>query len=192
MSYLCHSNQNKNDLMKIEKNRAVSLIYELKEGNSEGRVIEALEESRPMTFICGSGRLLPSFESHLLSLEKGDNFNFVLSARSAYGERREDMIINLSPSIFESDGKIDENICKVGNEVPMMDTNGNRITGTIIEISDTYIRMDFNHPMAGVDLCFLGSIMDVREATDDELYSSANSCSGCSSNSSSECSGSCN
>jgi FKBP-type peptidyl-prolyl cis-trans isomerase SlyD len=178
--------------MKIEKNRAVSLIYELKEGNSEGRVIEALEESRPMTFICGSGRLLPSFESHLLSLEKGDNFNFVLDARSAYGERREDMIINLSPSIFESDGKIDENICKVGNEVPMMDTNGNRITGTIIEISDTYIRMDFNHPMAGVDLCFLGSIMDVREATDDELYSSANSCSGCSSNSSSECSGSCN
>ncbi len=177
--------------MKIEKNRVVSLIYELREGNSEGKVIETLEESRPMVFLYGSGKLLPSFESQLLSLEKGDNFNFVLDTRSAYGERREDMIINLAHSIFENDGKIDENICRVGNEVPMMDTNGNRISGTIIEISDTYVKMDFNHPMAGVDLCFTGSIMDVHEASDDDLYSMSNSCSGCSSSNSRECSGSC-
>jgi FKBP-type peptidyl-prolyl cis-trans isomerase SlyD len=177
--------------MKIEKNRVVSLIYELREDNPNGKVIETLEESRPMTFLYGSGKLLPSFESQLLFLEKGDNFNFVLDTKSAYGERREDMIINLAPTIFENDGKIDENICKVGNEVPMMDTNGNRVNGTIIEISDTYVKMDFNHPMAGVDLCFMGSIMDVREATDDDLYSIRNSCSGCSSGSSQECSGSC-
>lgn len=177
--------------MKIENNKVVSLIYELREGNTDGKVIESLEESKPMIFLYGSGRLLPSFESHILSLEKGDNFNFVLDSKSAYGERREEMIINLAPSIFEHEGKIDENICSVGNEVPMMDTNGNRIVGTIIEISDTYITMDFNHPMAGVDLCFKGSIMDVREATDDDLYSMRNSCSGCSSSNSQECSGSC-
>ncbi|MGD0341893.1 MAG: FKBP-type peptidyl-prolyl cis-trans isomerase [Bacteroidales bacterium] len=177
--------------MKIDKNRVVSLIYELREGNPGGRVIEALEESKPMTFIFGSGRLLPSFESQLSSLENGDNFNFVIDAGSAYGNRREDLIINLSHSLFENDGKLDENICRVGNEVPMMDTNGNRVTGTIIEISDTYVRMDFNHPMAGVDLCFSGSITEVREATDDELYSAQNPCSVCSSNSSSGCSGIC-
>jgi FKBP-type peptidyl-prolyl cis-trans isomerase SlyD len=178
--------------MKIEKNRLVSLIYELREGDSDGRVIEALEETRPMTFIYGSGRLLPSFESQLLSLEKGDNFTFILDAESAYGERREDLIINLSPSTFESDGKIDENVCKVGNVVPMTDPEGASLTGTITEISDTYVKMDFNHPMAGVDLWFSGRIMDVREATDDELYSSRNVCSGCSSNSPAGCSGSCN
>ena len=169
----------------------VSLIYELREGNQEGRVIEALEESRPMTFIYGSGKLLPSFESKLLSLEKGVEFNFLLDSGSAYGERREDMVINLPPSIFENEGKIDENICRVGNEVPMMDKSGNRINGTIIEITENYIRMDFNHPMAGVDLSFKGSIIDVREATDDELYSMRNPCSGCTSSESPECSGSC-
>jgi FKBP-type peptidyl-prolyl cis-trans isomerase SlyD len=177
--------------MKIEKNKMVSLTYELREGNSEGIVIEALEESKPMTFVFGTGRLLPSFESRLNSLETGDNFNFVLDAGSAYGDRREEMIINLPLSIFENEGKIDENVCKVGNVVPMMDSNSNRITGTIIEISDTYVRMDFNHPMSGVDLCFSGKIMDVREATDDELYASVNSCSSCGSNSSEGCSGSC-
>jgi FKBP-type peptidyl-prolyl cis-trans isomerase SlyD len=177
--------------MKIENNKVVSLTYELREGNSEGMVIEALEESKPMTFVFGKGRLLPSFESKLSTLETGDFFNFVLDAGSAYGDRREEMIINLPHSIFENEGKIDENVCRVGNVVPMMDTNGTRITGTIIEISDTYVRMDFNHPMAGVDLCFSGKIMEVREATDDELLSSVNSCSSCGSNSSSGCSGSC-
>jgi FKBP-type peptidyl-prolyl cis-trans isomerase SlyD len=177
--------------MKIEKNKMVSLIYELREGNPEGIVIEALDESKPMNFVFGTGGLLPSFESKLSSLETGDNFNFVLDAGSAYGDRREEMIINLPHSIFENEGKVDENICKVGNVVPMMDTNGNRITGTIIEISDTYVRMDFNHPMSGVDLCFSGKIIDVREATDDELYASVNSCSSCNSKSPDGCSGNC-
>jgi FKBP-type peptidyl-prolyl cis-trans isomerase SlyD len=115
----------------------------------------------------------------------------VLDAGSAYGDKREDMIMNLPHSIFENDGKVDENICKVGNVIPMMDTNGNRVTGTIIEISDTYVRMDFNHPMAGADLCFSGKIIEVREATDDELYASVNSCSSCSNKSSDSCSGNC-
>lgn len=178
--------------MKIENNKVVSLIYELREGNAEGRVIEALAAENPMTFIFGSGRLLPSFESNLESLTKGDSFSFAIASGSAYGERREDMIINIPPSVFENEGKIDEEICKVGNEVPMMDTNGNRINGTIVEIADSYVKMDFNHPMAGIDLCFNGSILEVREATAEELSLTQNQCSTCGSNSPSGCSGSCN
>ncbi|MDQ1332741.1 MAG: Peptidyl-prolyl cis-trans isomerase, partial [Bacteroidota bacterium] len=49
--------------MKIEKNRVVSLIYDLRETSAEGKVIEHLEENHPMTFIYGTGRLLPHFES---------------------------------------------------------------------------------------------------------------------------------
>jgi FKBP-type peptidyl-prolyl cis-trans isomerase SlyD len=178
--------------MKIEKNKVVSLIYELREGNNEGRIVESLQDDRPMTFLFGSGRLLPSFESNLESLANGDSFTFTLDAGSAYGDRREDMVIDLSRSIFETEGKLDENVCKVGNEVPMMDTSGNRINGTIVEISDTSVKMDFNHPMAGIDLCFTGKIIDVREATNEELAMSQNSCSSCGSNSAEGCGGNCN
>lgn len=178
--------------MKIEKDKMVSLIYELREGNSEGRVVEALEEQRPMVFLFGSGRLLPSFESNLESLSEGDNFSFILDAGSAYGERREEMIINLPRSIFENEGKLDENICRVGNEVPMMDSNGNRINGTVVEVAENFVRMDFNHPMAGIDLCFTGKITEVRDATAEELAMVQNSCSSCGSNSSSGCGGNCN
>ena len=60
-------NKNNSD-MKIENNKVVSLIYELRENNSEGRIIEALDENKPLTFLFGSGRLLPDFESKIHSL----------------------------------------------------------------------------------------------------------------------------
>jgi FKBP-type peptidyl-prolyl cis-trans isomerase SlyD len=177
--------------MKIENNKMVSLIYELRESSAEGRIIEALDENRPLTFIFGTGRLLPLFESNINSLGNGDAFDFILKSEVAYGERRDDMIIDVPLSVFETDGKINEDICQVGHEVPMMDTEGNPLNGVIIEITDTYVKMDFNHPMAGLDLFFTGRIIEVREPTEQELAPVGNSCSGCGSSSQSGCGGSC-
>jgi FKBP-type peptidyl-prolyl cis-trans isomerase SlyD len=73
----------------------------------------------------------------------------------------------------------------------MMDTEGNPLNGIINEITDTYVKMDFNHPMAGMDLYFTGEIIEVRNATDLELEGTLNSCSGCGGNEHSDCSGSC-
>jgi FKBP-type peptidyl-prolyl cis-trans isomerase SlyD len=177
--------------MKIENNKMVTLIYELRENDSNGRIIEALDESRPLTFIYGMGRLLPVFESNISLLKTGDNFRFTLSSEMAYGDKREEMIINVPVSVFETDGKINEDICRVGNEVPMTDSDGNPLAGIINEITDTYVRMDFNHPMAGLDLFFSGKIVEVREATERELAETMNSCSGCSSKEHADCSGGC-
>ena len=178
--------------MKIEKDKVVSLIYELRENDGNGRIIEALEETKPMTFIFGSGRLLPYFEENLAALSSGEDFNFLLDSENAYGSRREEMVINVPRSIFENNGTLDENICQVGNEVPMMDRDGHRINGVINEISDTYVRMDFNHPMAGVNLHFSGKILSVRDATPEDIAKPTHSCSSCGRNDSqSGCSGTC-
>ena len=178
-------------IMKIENNKLVSVIYELREGNSDGRVIEAIEEERPLNFIYGTGRLLPAFEENLGTFSKGDKFGFLLSAADAYGERREEMLINVPISIFQNDGKIDENICHVGNLVPMRDNSGNHIDGIINEISENYVRMDFNHPMAGVNLWFSGSVLDIREPSEEDMAARSGSCSGCGSEGDSSCSGNC-
>jgi FKBP-type peptidyl-prolyl cis-trans isomerase SlyD len=178
--------------MKIENNKMVSLIYELRESDSTGRVIEALDETRPLKFIYGTGRLLPVFESNISLLKAGDLFKFILNSEMAYGEKREEMIINVPLSVFETDGVINEDICRVGNEVPMTDSEGNPLTGIINEVTDTFVRMDFNHPMAGMDLHFSGKIVDVRDATENELAAMMSSCSGCGSGSHSEgCSSDC-
>jgi len=165
--------------MKIENNKMVSLIYELRENDSDGKLIEALDENRPLKFIYGTGRLLPLFESNISLLKSGDLFRFKLDSQMAYGDKREEMIINVPLSVFETDGVLNEDICKVGNEVPMIDSEGNPLTGVIYEITDEFIKMDFNHPMAGLDLFFSGKIVDVREATEDELAATMHSCSGC-------------
>ena len=177
--------------MRIENNRMVSLIYELRDSDSNGRIIEKLDETRPLEFVYGTGRLLPVFESNINSLKTGELFRFTLKSEMAYGDKREEMIINVPVAVFETDGKINEDICRVGNQVPMMDTDGNPLTGIINEITDTYVKMDFNHPMAGLDLFFSGKIVDVREATEHELAATMNSCSGCTSKEHSDCSGSC-
>ena len=179
--------------MKIEKNRFVSLSYELRENDSEGKIIEVVEEGRPLNFIYGTGKLLQSFESNLGALSKGDSFSFSLSSPEAYGDRREEMIVDVPISVFMVDGKVDENICYVGNVVPMMDGSGNPLSGMICEVTDMHARMDFNHPMAGVNLCFSGKVIEVREATSDELNNSmhSHSCSSCGGHEGSGCGGSC-
>jgi FKBP-type peptidyl-prolyl cis-trans isomerase SlyD len=180
--------------MVIGKDKMVSLIYELRESNSEGKILETVVEKSPLSFVFGTGRLLPEFESNLESLKEGDNFSFKLNQEQAYGERREEMIIDIPKSVFEVDGKIDEKLCIVGNEVPMADSSGNRLNGIVNEVTETIVKMDFNHPMSGIDLYFKGKIVSVRDVTEEELASMNSSCSGCSSHSEESgcgCSGSC-
>ncbi|MFN8239626.1 MAG: FKBP-type peptidyl-prolyl cis-trans isomerase [Bacteroidales bacterium] len=165
--------------MKIEKDKMVSIIYELRENDPAGEVVEALDESRPLSFVFGTGRLLPSFESNLSGRSEGDSFAFSLTAEEAYGDRREEMVIDVPVSVFEKDGKIDENICRVGNNVPMMDNQGNHLNGIILSVDEQAVKMDFNHPMAGVGLYFSGKVTEVREATEDELNPAMGGCSSC-------------
>jgi FKBP-type peptidyl-prolyl cis-trans isomerase SlyD len=177
--------------MKIDQNTMVSIIYELRETNAAGRLLEALKEEKPLNFIFGTGKLLPAFETNLLSLSRGDTFSFNLSADKAYGERREEMIIDVPLSVFENEGVVDENICRVGNEVPMVDGSGNPFYGIINEISTDTVKMDFNHPMAGIELSFSGKVLEVREPTAEELAGGNHSCSGCEGHDHSECGGEC-
>ncbi|MDZ7636420.1 MAG: hypothetical protein U5L72_19145 [Bacteroidales bacterium] len=73
----------------------------------------------------------------------------------------------------------------------MMDSQGNRMNGVVVEIGDAFVKMDFNHPLAGTDLYFSGRIAGVREATPEELMGPvSNGCSSCGSKSSG-CGGTC-
>jgi FKBP-type peptidyl-prolyl cis-trans isomerase SlyD len=176
--------------MKLENNRFVSLAYTLHESDSNGRVIETVNESAPLTFVFGAGRLLPAFEANLAGLEDGASFEFRLNAADAYGEKREEMVISLPRNIFEDEGVLRNEICFAGNTVPMMDSQGNRMNGVVTEIGDAFVMMDFNHPLAGTDLHFSGKVVGVREATPEEIMGPSSGCSSCGSRDSG-CSGTC-
>lgn len=77
----------------------------------------------------------------------------------------EEAIIDFPPTALN----IEKDYLYVGSVLPFKDDEGNEMEGTIVEINDNAISIDFNHPLAGEDLYFEGKIENVREATPEEL-----------------------
>jgi FKBP-type peptidyl-prolyl cis-trans isomerase SlyD len=155
--------------MQITKNKVVSLSYILKRDNAQGEIIEETRAGDPLVFLYGIGQMLPKFEEHLSTLKTGDDFEFTLSSDEAYGEMDQDAIIDLDKSIFMVDGKIDDEMLAIGNVIPMRDDQGHMLQGIVVNVTNESVRMDFNHPMAGNTLHFTGNVIDVREATAEEI-----------------------
>lgn len=155
--------------MQIEKNTVVSLSYTLKADNAEGEVIEVARETDPLVFLYGAGSMLPRFEEHLANLKSGDPFEFRLESADAYGDQDPNAIIDLDIEIFKIDGKTDEEMLTIGNIIPMRDSEGHMLQGRVLAVTPQAVTMDFNHPMAGQNLHFTGSILEVRQATAEEI-----------------------
>ncbi len=169
--------------MKVTKDKVISLTYELRLNSNDGNVVESLTPEAPLTFLYGSGNLLPKFEENISELAVGEVFKFNLNASEAYGEVNHDAIVDVPISAFERDGKVDEQLLQPGTKIPMQDSDGNKLTGIVKEVNESNITMDFNHPLAGQHLYFNGEITEIREATEEELHHGhahyAGSCEGC-------------
>jgi len=156
-------------MITVGDKRVVSMTYILKENNSSGAVIQEVTEERPFVYLFGTGGLLPAFKANLDGLKTGDTFGFVLDKEDAYGLPSDENIIRLDKKVFEVDGQFDDEMVQAGSLIPMEDENGYPLTGKVLEVAADSVLLDFNHPLAGMDLFFEGKILDVREATSEEL-----------------------
>ncbi|GAB1419714.1 FKBP-type peptidyl-prolyl cis-trans isomerase [Bacteroidales bacterium] len=155
--------------MKIGNQKVVSLTYELREDSQQGELIQKVEADRPFVYLFGVGGLLPKFEQSLDGLSVGDSFAFGLTPDEAYGEYTEEAILDLDIEIFMEDEKVEEGLLEIGNTITMMDNNGHPIEGVVLEVTEKTVKMDFNHLLAGQSLHFSGVILDVREASEEEI-----------------------
>lgn len=153
----------------ISKDKVVSLNYKLKKGDKSGELIEETYGSEPMVFLFGTGSMIPKFETELEGKKAGEKAEFGIKANDAYGENDETAVVDLPLDIFKVDGALDMEMLKVGNILPMQDNEGNRMDGIVIDVNQSEVKMDFNHPLAGQDLHFEVEIIDVRDATKEEL-----------------------
>ncbi|MDR1343909.1 MAG: FKBP-type peptidyl-prolyl cis-trans isomerase [Tannerellaceae bacterium] len=164
--------------MKITSNKFVSVVYDLNVGEGDKReLMEKATREAPLNFVFGTGSMLPAFEDELFGRKVGDKFKFTISPADGYGEYNEEYLMELSKNVFEVDGKFDEKIIKEGYTVPMIDSNGNRLNGSIMEIKKDVVLIDFNHPLAGETLHFSGEVIDIHDPTEEDLISlSAENC----------------
>jgi FKBP-type peptidyl-prolyl cis-trans isomerase SlyD len=155
--------------MTIGENRVVSMTYTLHEESSEGQMIQKVTADRPFVYLFGVAGLLPAFKANLEGMRAGEDFSFILKKEEAYGLPSDENILSLDKQIFEIDGVFDADAIKVGEVVPMEDENGYPLSGKILEVKADSVMVDFNHPLAGMDLYFEGKILEVREATSEEM-----------------------
>jgi len=183
--------------MKISEEKMVSLIYDLTVDNESGEreLMERATKAHPLTFLFGMGMMLEAFEENIKGLEPGDTFSFVLTPQEAYGEYVEEHVVELPKNLFEVDGKFDSERVAEGQTLPMMDPQGNRMMGSVLEIQSEVVVMDFNHPLAGETLHFDGEVVDVHEPSEDEIDALSQDddcgCNGCGSSDSGSCGGCC-
>ena len=108
--------------------------------------------------------MLPKFEQNLEGLSQGDMYDFELSAEDAYGVKDEGAVAELPTDMF-----IGTSLPAVDSILPLQDNEGNQFKARVTIVSDAVVSVDLNHPMAGQDLHFKGMILNVREATQEEL-----------------------
>ena len=147
---------------------------------ADGKLLFETPAGKPDQMIYGmSPEVVPGLAAAMEGLKAGDRFGVTLPPEAAFGERHDDNVIELDREIFSRDGQLAEEV-KEGELLPMMTAEGYRVTGTVLKIGDKDIKMDFNHPFAGLPVRYDGEVVSVRPATEAEISAvSSGGCSGC-------------
>lgn len=147
--------------MQIAKDTVVSIDYTLKA--PDGSVLDSSEGREPLAYLHGNGNIIPGLERALEGKQKGDSVDVTVQPAEAYGERDEALIQSVSRDKFEGVDKVEP-----GMQFQVMSEAGPRIV-TVKAVEGEQVTIDANHPLAGVPLDFSVTVVDVREASPEEL-----------------------
>ncbi len=131
--------------------------------DSEGTLIDSSYDDKPMSTIYGTGYLIPGLEEALEGRQANDKFEVSVSCEQAYGPRHDDYVQTVPKDVMQGV----ENLA-VGSQLRATTDEGEQ-TVIVIDITDDEVTVDGNHPLAGIDLSFDVEILEVREATEEEL-----------------------
>jgi len=147
--------------MNIEKNKVASIDYTLT--NDKGEVLDSSSGREPLAYLHGVGGLIPGLEKELEGKAKGDKLVAIIAPDQAYGVRSEDLVQEIPMENFQ-----DKNEVQVGAQFQVQ--NGEHVhIATVTAIGETAATVDMNHPLADETLHFDVEVMEVREATKEEL-----------------------
>lgn len=153
---------------KVGPGKFTAYAYKLYDADN-GKLLFEATPKQPDVMVYGvSHEVIPGLITAMKDLSVGDRFSVTLPPAAAFGERIEDNVIELEKQIFMRDGELAEEV-KVGAELPMMTQEGFRVLGRVLDITDDRVKMDFNHPFAGLTVKYEGEIVEVRDATPEEL-----------------------
>ncbi|MDO9087883.1 MAG: peptidylprolyl isomerase [Anaerolineaceae bacterium] len=163
----------------IEDNLVVTMDYEL---SIEGEVVDSSDENEPIIFLQGTGQIIPGLEKSIYGLKVGDKKLIIVQPKDGYGEIDPESIVEVPKDEFPDDFPLElgveitvhtdneeEEVEEEDVELDDDDDDEEEMEATIVAINEKTVTLDFNHPLAGKVLTFSVNILDVREATPEEL-----------------------
>lgn len=148
--------------MNISNNTVVSFHYTLTD--ESGNIVEdSHKDDTPSVYLHGANNILPGLEQALAGHEISDNIKVTLEPYAAYGLRNVDKIERISAKYLKHEGKL-----KPG-QVVRIDSNQGVKTATVVKVGKFNVDVDMNHPLAGQTISFNIDIVDIREASADEV-----------------------
>jgi FKBP-type peptidyl-prolyl cis-trans isomerase SlyD len=149
-------------IMPFEAKKIVTFNYVLKDVN--GEMLDSTNNDGPYTFLTGQNQVLPGLEKVLGDMIIGSKKKVKLSAKDAYGEYDENAIQKFNRSLFPAEAELETGMTYYAHSA-----EGKHLQFIIIEIENDDITVNFNHPLAGKDLEFDVELLDVRDATAEEI-----------------------
>lgn len=152
----------------IQPNSFVTLDYTLKD--DKGGVLDEsqAEGGEPIKYIHGYGMLVPGLEAGLIGLKPGDKKDIVVAADAGFGERDEELILEIDRGEFPDPQKVTP-----GDEFVAESPDGDEVVMRVVSIKDDAVVVDANHPLAGKVLHYSVLVREVREATAEEIETAA-------------------
>ena len=148
--------------MLISRNKVVRFDYTLTDDNAQ--VLDSSEGGEPLTYLHGGGNIIPGLESALEGKRAGESLSVRVAAAEAYGERDDGLVQSVAREMFEDSDSI-----QVGMQFQSGDPDGHMRVVTVVGTDAGSITVDGNHPLAGVPLNFDVTIIEVRDASAEEL-----------------------
>lgn len=140
--------------------KVISFHYTLT--NQAGEILDSSKDNQPFSFIEDAGQIIPGLEKELSGLQKGDKRKISVPAADAYGERNDDLIVRVTKD------KLPSQTIKVGDRFRGGQDPSSPIF-TVTQMDEQEVTLDGNHPLAGLDLVFDIELLEIRDATSDEL-----------------------
>lgn len=134
-------------MQQVKKGDVVNVHYHGR--LTDGTTFDSSEGREPLQFTAGSGQVIKGFDDAVMDMKPGDKKTVHIPVTEAYGERRDDMMMDYPRSEFPADMTPE-----AGMELQMSDNQGNVFPVVITEVNDQVVMLDANHPLAGKDLTF--------------------------------------
>jgi FKBP-type peptidyl-prolyl cis-trans isomerase SlyD len=147
--------------MQIAPKKVVRIDYTLTD--TAGAVIDSSKGHEPLPYLHGASNIVPGLEAALDGKQAGDTVKVTVQPDQAYGKRDETLVQDVPRSRFPNGADI-----KPGMQFQAHTPNGARVV-TIVSATNDSVKIDANHPLAGKPLTFDVTVVDVRDATEEEL-----------------------